>query len=85
MIAYRRRYISGGSFFFTVNLANRSSRLLTESVDLLRTAVRKIKQAHASRIDAWVVLPEHLHAIWTLPFGERDDSTRWRIIKGNFA
>ena len=64
---YRRTLIPGGTYFFTVNLADRSSRLLVERVDTLREVVREVRQRHPFEIVAWVVLPEHMHAIWTLP------------------
>jgi putative transposase len=67
---YRRADTAGGTFFFMVNLADRSSCLLTAHIDLLRYAMRKVKSAHPFEIIALVVLPEHLHAIWTLPAGE---------------
>jgi putative transposase len=82
---YRRSRTSGGTYFFTVNLADRSSRLLVERIDLLRSAVRNVKQRHPFDIHAWVVLPEHLHALWTLPPGDADFSTRWMLIKATFS
>ena len=82
---YRRSDIAGGSYFFTVNLADRSSRLLVERVDDLRAAVRTVKQRHPFEIVAWVVLPEHIHAIWTLPGDDRDFSGRWSLIKSGFS
>ena len=71
---YRRADVAGGTYFFTVNLADRSSRLLVEHIDELRDAVKVVKQRHPFDIAAWVVLPEHMHAIWTLPAGDRDFS-----------
>jgi len=82
---YRRNFIPGGSFFFTVNLANRHSRLLTEKIDLLRKAFRYTRARPAFMLDAIVVLPEHLHAIWTLPPGDTDYAMRWRLIKAFFS
>ena len=82
---YRRARTAGGTYFFTVNLANRSSHLLVERVDDLRNAVRVVKQRHPFDIVAWVVLPDHMHAIWTLPAEDADFSTRWMLIKGAFA
>ncbi len=82
---YRRARTAGGTYFFTVNLANRSSQLLVERVDDLRNAVRVVKQRHPFEIVAWVVLPDHMHAIWTLPVEDADFSTRWMLIKGAFA
>ncbi|NWL80625.1 transposase [Pseudomonas taiwanensis] len=82
---YRRAFVPGGTFFFTVNLADRSQRLLTEHVDVLRFAFRRVKKRHPFEISAMVVLPEHLHAIWVLPEGDADFSLRWRQIKGTFS
>jgi putative transposase len=76
---------SGGTYFFTVNLAECSRTLLVDRVDHLRETVRKVKQAHPFDIVAWVVLPEHLHAVWTLPEGDADNATRWALIKTGFS
>ena len=85
MTDYRRNFISGGTFFFTVNLAERHLRLLTEYVEKLRTAFRETRQRHPFEIDAIVVLPDHLHALWTLPEGDWDFATRWQLIKAAFS
>jgi hypothetical protein len=69
---YRRNFVPGGSFFFTVNLADRRSGVLTERVDLLRSAFRYTRARHPFTIEAIVVLPDHLHAIWTLPPGDME-------------
>jgi putative transposase len=82
---YRRIHIAGGTYFFTVNLQSRSSHLLTQQIEALRHAVLSVKQRHPFHIDAWVVLPDHLHALWTLPPGDVDYSTRWALIKANFS
>jgi putative transposase len=71
MTEYRRNFIPGGCFFFTVNLADRRLRLLTENVEALRSAFRETRQRHPFTIDAMVVLPDHLHAVWTMPEGDR--------------
>ena len=47
--------------------------------------MRKVKQAHPFEIVAWVVLPEHTHAVWSLPLGDSDYSMRWNQIKGGFS
>ncbi len=60
---YRRTDVKGGTYFFTVNLAQRHLRLLLDHVEILREAVRTVKQRHPFQIDAFVVLPDHLHAI----------------------
>ncbi len=85
MTEYRRNYVAGGSFFFTVTLAERSSNLLTDKTDILRKAFRLTQSEHPFTINAIVVLPEHLHCIWTLPTDDRDYSTRWKKIKGRFS
>jgi len=85
MTDYRRNFIAGGSFFFTVNLAERRLRLLTEHIDELRAAARQTRRHYPFTIDAMVVLPDHLHAVWTLPEGDPDFATRWRLIKSAFS
>ena len=82
---YRRALIKGATYFFTVNLAERSSRLLVDRVDDLREVVRNVREAHPFDIVAWVVLPEHLHAVWALPDNDSDYPMRWRLIKANFS
>ncbi len=57
----------GGTYFFTVNLAERqNSDLLIANIELLREAFRVTKHQHPFIIDACVILPEHLHCIWRL-------------------
>ncbi|HEV8719239.1 MAG TPA: transposase [Candidatus Binatia bacterium] len=86
MTQYRRASVPGATWFFTVNLAERNSnRLLVDEVDTLRSAFRTVQATHSFRIDAAVILPDHLHCIWTLPPGDSDFSTRWALIKGNFS
>ena len=85
MTNYRRNFVLGGSFFFTVNLADQRLRLLTDHIQALRSAFRYTKLRHPFRVDAIVVLPDHLHAIWTLPQGEADFALRWRLIKATFS
>jgi putative transposase len=83
---YRRAFVPGGTWFFTVNLLERKNNdLLIREVDLLRETVRAVRQRHPFQIDAWVVLPEHMHTVWTLPPGEADFSKRWRLIKSGFS
>jgi putative transposase len=85
MTNYRRNFIPGGSYFFTVNLAERRLRLLTEHIGSLRAAFRDTRAAHPFAIEAIVVLPDHLHAIWILPEDDFDFATRWRLIKSAFS
>jgi putative transposase len=82
---YIRAYIPGACYFFTVALLERRRHLLTEHIDALREAFRTVRKGRPFSIDAIVVLPEHLHCIWTLPEGDADFSTRWRLIKARFA
>jgi putative transposase len=82
---YRRDDAAGGTYFFTVNLADRSSQLLIKRIDVLRQVVRAVKERHPFEIIAWVVLPEHMHAVWTLPLDDANFSTRWRLIKAGFS
>ena len=84
MTSYRRSSVPGGTFFFTVNLAERNLSFLTERLDLLRLAFRETRRRHPFLIDAIVVLPEHLHTVWTMPEGDADFATRWRLIKSVF-
>ena len=63
---YRRANITGGTYFFTVNLAERNKTLLVDEFDILREVINKVKKQHPFVLDAMVVLPEHLHAIFNL-------------------
>jgi putative transposase len=86
MPRYRRAFIPGGTWFFTVNLLERHNNdLLVREIDLLRETVRRVRHKHPFHIDAWVVLPEHLHCVLTLPPGDSDFSRRWRLIKSGFS
>ncbi len=82
---YIRPGIKGGRWFFTVNLMDRQSSLLIEEITILREAIAKTKRRFPFRIDAIVVLPDHLHAVWTLPEDDTDFSVRWRLIKTHFS
>lgn len=82
MAEYHRLRVPGGCYFFTANLAHRSdAALLIEHIDLRRHAVRHVRRERPFTIDAWVVLPDHILAAWTLPEGDADFSTRWQLIK----
>ncbi len=85
MVAYRRNFIPGASYFFTVTLRDRSSSILVDYIDELREAVRSVKLERPFDIDAIVVMPEHLHSVWTLPTGDAEYSIRWREIKSRFS
>jgi putative transposase len=85
MVNYRRAIQAGGTFFFTLTLKDRRSDLLVRYVNELRQAFRDVRQIKPFSIDAMVVLPEHLHAMWTLPPDDSDYSGRWRVIKSCFV
>ncbi len=82
---YRRARAAGATYFFTVALANRGGDTLTQHIDTLRAAFVATWRDRPFTCDAFVVLPDHLHAVWTLPPGDRDFSTRWRLLKGRFS
>jgi putative transposase len=82
---YRRNFIRGRSFFFTANPTERRLRLLIDYIDLLRQAYCYVRRRHPFDIESIVVLPDHLHAIWTLPEGDADFALRWRLIKSIFS
>lgn len=85
MSNYVRPKLPGATVFFTVVLAERGSDLLVQKIAVLREAVRKTRRERPFEIDAWVVLPDHLHCVWTLPEGDQDYSTRWSVIKARFS
>jgi putative transposase len=85
MSNYRRAFVPGGCWFFTVNLLERRKTLLVDHIASLREAVATTREDHPFTIEAFVVLPDHLHAIWKLPSDDCDFSTRWRLIKSRFA
>jgi putative transposase len=82
---YRRARVAGATCFFTVNLLDRRSRLQVEHIDALREAIEWVRAQHPVHIDAWVVMPEHLHAVWTLPSGDSNYALRWSSIKRRFS
>ena len=82
---YRRSDVAGATYFFTVNLAIRKNTLLVSEFDKLRTVINQVKKHHPFKLDAMVVLPDHLHAIWTLPIDDTDFSKRWMLIKSGFS
>lgn len=82
---YRRAQTAGATYFFTVNLANRRSDLLVQHIDELREVTRIVKRTHPFAIEAMVILPEHLHAIWKLPENDADYPMRWSLIKSSFS
>lgn len=82
---YRRADVKGGTYFFTVNLAERQSTLLVDEIDKLRSIMNKVKRQHPFKLDAIVVLPDHMHVMWTLPVNDNNFVTRWMLIKSGFS
>jgi REP element-mobilizing transposase RayT len=83
---YLRMRAKGGTYFFTVNLAERRGNgLLVDQVGALRNALRVTRSERPFELQAIVVLPDHLHCLWRLPNGDDDFSTRWQLIKSRFS
>jgi putative transposase len=83
---YKRLKAYGGTFFFTlVTYQRRKIFDKIDNINLLRDIIKTIKSKHPFVIDAFVLLPDHLHCIWTLPAKETDYSLRWRLIKTYFT
>jgi len=82
---YRRADVKGGTYFFTVNLAERNKTLLVDEFDQLRMVINKVKKRHPFYLDAMVVLPDHLHMLMTLPENDNDFAKRWTLIKSGFS
>ena len=85
MSNYRRMFVPGGEYFFTVNLHDRSSDLLVRNIDAFRAAWRYVEGRMPFETVAAVVLPDHLHCIWQLPPGDDAYPTRWRLLKAHFT
>jgi putative transposase len=85
MSNYRRAKIEGGMFFFTVTLTDRSSDLLVREIDRLRRAYGQAKAKQPFETEAICILPDHIHALWSLPAGDSDFASRWMRIKMNFS
>ena len=82
MSYYRRAYTDGGTRFFTVVSCKRNPILCDDPIRAaLRKAIKEVQSKYPFTIDAWVLLPDHLHCIWTLPEADSDYAKRWAIIK----
>lgn len=79
--SYSRPNVPGASVFFTVVLVDRGADTLMRHIDVSRDAVRVTRAKRPFGIDAWVVLPDHMHCVWTLPEGDADFSGRMAEIK----
>ena len=85
MSRYRRNYVEGGCYFFTVVMYKRQKLLNGEAVDILREGFRELMKQKPFKIDAIVIMPDHLHCIWQLPPGDDNYSDRWKKIKTYFT
>jgi putative transposase len=85
MVLYRRNRVEGGCYFFTVTLRDRSSDLLIRHVGHLRNAFVACREDRPFTVDAVVIMPDHLHTIWTLPDGDSDYPGRWKAIKSHLT
>jgi putative transposase len=85
MVQYRRNHDINGLYFFTITLKNRNSTLLTDHIDLLRKSFQRVQTENIYQTKAIVILPDHIHAIWKMPDGEKNYSLRWRKIKSYFT
>jgi len=86
MPRYRRASTPGGTYFFTVVTYRRRKILIEpESRVILRKVIKEVKQRYPFTIEAWILLPDHLHSIWTLPPGDNDYPKRWGMIKAGFS
>ncbi len=83
---FRRNYVPGGTYFFTVVTHLRRKIFDNpQAVDILRNAFYYVQQNHPFKVVSHVILPDHIHMIWTLPEGDANYPTRWRLIKGKFS
>lgn len=86
MSGYRRAWVPGGTWFFTVNLhERRGNDLLVREIALLRRCMALERARRPFAALAWVVLPDHMHWLWRLPPGDCDFATRWRRIRTDFS
>lgn len=82
MATYRRAHIPGGTYFFTVVTFARQPLLADQlNIEALGRAFRRVRGERPFVMDAFVLLPDHIHCLWTLPEGDDDYSSRWRDIK----
>lgn len=85
MVNYRRIKICGGTYFFTVVMLNRQTNTLIKYVEHLRASMQRVARESPFATNAIVILPDHIHAIWTLPENDNDYSDRWKKFKSYFT
>ncbi len=83
---YKRLQIPGAKYFFTVVTHSRRPIFNNaQSISILRNAFRTVREKYPFYIDAVVILPDHIHCIWTLPENDANYAKRWRLIKTGFT
>ena len=83
---YRRSQAKGATFFFTIVTHNRKKIFCDEAnIALIKEAFQSVINKYPFKIDAFVLLPDHIHYIWTLPENDNDFSVRWRLVKSYFS
>ena len=83
---YRRYYVKGGTYFFTVVSYRRHCLFYEESaINLLQHCFESVIAIYPFKVDAIVILPDHLHTMWTLPDNDSNFSVRWKTIKASFS
>ena len=85
MSDYRRLFMPGGTYFFTLNLRDRRSDLLVRHIGLLRESWREVSNTHPFETLAAVVLPDHMHIVVSLPEDDADYPPRLRLLKSGFT
>jgi putative transposase len=85
-VRYRRATVAGASYFFTLVTFRRQPLFGGgKAVELFNEALRSVQARRPFTVDALVLLPDHVHAIWTLPDDDHDYATRWRRVKETFT
>jgi len=85
MPQYPLTWVPGGTCCFTISLNEPDNDLLVRHFDVLRRAMALTRARHPLRFNAWVVLPDHMHCLWTLPRGDRNHACRWAMLKHQFT
>jgi len=85
MPRYQRAHVPGGRFFFTVAIADRTDDLLVREIGQLRRIYQSVAEQCPFETLAICILPDHLHAMWSLPDGDSDFAGRWNRIKSRFS
>jgi REP-associated tyrosine transposase len=86
MPEYRRVYVDGGTFFFTVVTYDRRPLFVNQIArELYFSSISRIQYKHPFEQIAYCILPDHIHCIWALPDNDHDYSLRWKLVKSKFS